>query len=412
MVSRRNLFRSLDSIVLVLYFILVSINNVVTNFYVLEFVLFTRKFVFIGLLFVLFFRTMLSIKSNSFFVLLSLVLIFFFFGNGFIFSCLYGGASLMKYWELLLTITITFLGVLVFNFTSRLLETLFFPRLVLAFGIFILTIHILSDSLIFVPFPLFSLDAVYYKNTVLNMGNDSQSTYSQGLSFFYSLTCLAAVYLLKHDSFSRIMKVNLIMLTGLFFILAISGGGRGEILALIFILFISFRKYLSFYFLTLFIVWSLFTYLNSYISNFYVFQRFLGFSEGDLGMRDTFIYDSFNILLDTPLIFLFGGGFNVFQSKMNYEIGYYPHNLLIEFILVYGILVTIFFIYIFLQGISRKYKGRMGFSIWWFSFLLIVSFKSGSLLTSYVLISFLLYIIALSVKDYRSIISIDKHMDL
>lgn len=115
-------------------------------------------------------------------------------------------------------------------------------------------------------------------------------------------------------------------------------------------------------------------------------ERFFALSNS-LGMRDTLIADSLNLLLDNPVCMAVGCGIGFFQSYYDYPASLYPHNVLLETLISFGLIPTFALAFFALTGRSRmrELHGKSPNFVAMTVFFILISFKSGALLTAFLL---------------------------
>lgn len=77
---------------------------------------------------------------------------------------------------------------------------------------------------------------------------------------------------------------------------------------------------------------------------------------------------------------IFGCGFGYFQYYFSYPFGMYPHNVLVEFFIVFGAPVTLAFIFIVSGGVWKYYRSsrEADLLVLFFTYSLLIGFKSGT----------------------------------
>ncbi|MDQ0042710.1 O-antigen ligase family protein [Variovorax boronicumulans] len=218
-------------------------------------------------------------------------------------------------------------------------------------------------------------------------------TYSLGLTNFYGLATIAAAFLtIRSEKRWRTALLGSLML--LFFALSLMGGGRGELFATLFIvLFIMLRHrpiYMTGTMLCIGLVlafavsdWS--DLLDSWV----IARRLADFAGGDLSSRDSLLLQAGELLMAQPQCLFFGCGPGYFQNYYNYEFSLYPHNVVAESVISYGILITMIFMGFVAIGLVRYWKSvrRIDAFLLMTLFFFIVGMKSGNLFGSWLLVA-------------------------
>ena len=263
----------------------------------------------------------------------------------------------------------------------------------LIFSIALIAFLFLTNGLELREYPRFNFD--------LYSDSNNQILYSQGISKFFSLAAIASIFVLR-GGHSLVLTTVLQVLFVVFFTLAFIGGGRGDFLALIivilaFFLLQSWGKLLL-CFIGVFLVYQFGrSFLEAISSDIIAAQRFLVlFEVSNLGSRDFLFEGAIDILANEPKCFLLGCGFAYFQNYYGYEYGLYPHNLFLEALITWGApLVTASFV-LFIYGALKEAKSD--FLTWVGVYFVLVSFKSGDLLGSWLALTFIFYYVGVGVS--------------
>lgn len=118
--------------------------------------------------------------------------------------------------------------------------------------------------------------------------------------------------------------------------------------------------------------------------------------EGDYSMRDELYAMAGQMLAEQPWLLFTGGGLAAFQSHYNLAAGYYPHNMLIEALLVGGIPLALAMVFLFVvppvKFIIGSFRGRLTkegrYSLALMCFLVLIAMKSGTLSSMWTLMLF------------------------
>jgi hypothetical protein len=233
---------------------------------------------------------------------------------------------------------------------------------------------ILIGGLEFTPIPRFQF-----------VINGELSYYSQGTTYLFGIGSVFFLYSAsKNYNYKRALCIGL---STFFLVLSLSGGARGDFLisAIVFlaILIRLFPRYftLSFVCVGITLVFWLLSKID--LSELLIFERLGRVFAGDtLGERDLFLLDTYELLSKKYDCLLFGCGINFFQVFHGYEFGGYPHNVVAELLVTYGILLTTPFLFMVFRGAVKGYFSPAGKTfIYYFALLTFgLSFKSGSLI--------------------------------
>ena len=234
---------------------------------------------------------------------------------------------------------------------------------------------LVSKSIIFGDVPYF------------DFGNVKEETrlYSQSTSALFSVG--AIYFLTSTHKYSILKSLPSFIFSCACLYFSAMGGARGDF-AIGLILYISillrFRSaysVLAFILLASTIVY--FIVHPAFIENFFIIDRFLVVVETEsYGDRDILWGQSVDLLGNKFFCLSFGCGFNFFQHYYSYEYGMYPHNIAIEFIITYGIIIFIPATAMAIKGITVIAKDVRidSFFIYFIIYILLISLKSGSLI--------------------------------
>lgn len=250
------------------------------------------------------------------------------------------------------------------------------------FSLVILAVTVLMGGLLLDGFPSF----VYSYTTI----EGSLLTYSQGVSKFYGLAAILTAGLVsdtRNFLFWRLFCGSLLIL---FLLLSLIGGGRGDF---VFALLISLLRLRKKYFLALaaagfLLVLPAAEILERIVGEYSSLATRYAALLDSYGMRDRLFFESVSLLLSEPTCLLLGCGIGFFQSYYDYPPGLYPHNVPLEFLISFGVVFCFPLVILILLGFKNNHlrEGPASHFSFVFLYFLLVSLKSGSLLTSYILI--------------------------
>lgn len=119
-------------------------------------------------------------------------------------------------------------------------------------------------------------------------------------------------------------------------------------------------------------------------------ERFLVlYREFGSGARASLLLDAVNLLYNDWSCLVVGCGFTYFQYYYDYNYGFYPHNILIESFIVWGVPLTLLIIVFFLKGLFHD--KRIDFIKYIGMFFAIISMKSGDVIGSWFVLGFILF---------------------
>jgi len=113
--------------------------------------------------------------------------------------------------------------------------------------------------------------------------------------------------------------------------------------------------------------------------------------------------DAINLLSDNPRCLLFGCGFGFFQSYHMYDKGLYPHNSIVEAVIVFGLPVVLVVGALFLRGLYLYLRSKKSFDLI-LGFTLysgLVSLKSQYLYSCWIFMVSVFYFSSLALPSRR-----------
>lgn len=184
--------------------------------------------------------------------------------------------------------------------------------------------------------------------------------------------------------------------------LSFLGGGRGDFLAVVIVIILmissssrrgAIMAVLFAFFAFLFFV----EYVPKLSDDFVAARRFAVLLSGfNFGMRDILFEESIHILLNEPDCFLFGCGFASFQDYYGYRYGLYPHNILLESAITWGVPLVLLAGFLFALGLFAA--GRRRFLNWMGLLFVLIGMKSGDVLGSWFALSFVYFFAGVGVS--------------
>jgi hypothetical protein len=277
---------------------------------------------------------------------------------------------------LLVNTIITVCGILLLGYQSSNIFSIRFARLFIAYISIGILLTVFIGGLEFTPVPHFNFE---YETGV----NSMETLYSQEMSKFFGLGAMAAAFL-AIKACGRWAKYFYFSLVLVFLLLSLLGGARGDsifalVLVIAYLVISNSIRGLLWLGLILFML-----YIGigdwSWTDNFQIFQRLSGL-DGDFGQRDVLLAQSFDLLLKEPVCMVFGCGLGYFQSYFGYPFGMYPHNVLVESFIVFGVPITLAFIFIVSGGVWQYYRNSHGADllVLFFIYSMLIRLKSGAL---------------------------------
>lgn len=184
----------------------------------------------------------------------------------------------------------------------------------------------------------------------------SFNSYSQG---FTSLSAMSFLYFSALSFLQRKFGIIYPALAILSLILTFLGGARGELVFGIFVFMLMFFRFLSVKTLLLgFISLALFSVLffqTTWWTELVIIERLAVVLDGNYGLRDYLFSKSFALMANEPNCVIFGCGFSYFQEYFSFESRFYPHNIILESMITFGLIITIPLIIFTSIGIYSMY---------------------------------------------------------
>lgn len=225
----------------------------------------------------------------------------------------------------------------------------------------------------------------------------SNIIYSQGVSSFFGFGGVAAAYVAGRSK-GILERGFWISIFALLIFLSMAGGARGDALAAIvvanFYLLYVYRKYWYVWALAIgFLVSILMYYWNDLLGRFVFLERLSYAETGDFGMRDVLVLDAIKLLINQTECVIFGCGFGYFQYYYDYDFGLYPHNLIMELIIAFGLPIAVVAIFSVSMGLRIYLKNNNGSNLLILFYLMavLISLKSGYLFGEWLTICLSIY---------------------
>ncbi len=219
----------------------------------------------------------------------------------------------------------------------------------------------------------------------------SSVSYSQGVSKFFGFGLVLCGFLLQAE---RSVKLQILLLfpSLTFLLLAFVGGGRGDALtALIIFLFVVMIRLPLKAKIPAIIIIVMLTGLfvrNINLDDLVIFRRLSIILEGSAGARDEIYAEAIGMLADKVQCAVIGCGFDYFQFALQQDVGRYPHNQLIESMIVWGIPLTLVTMSYTVIGLYKSFRedGRNDAFPFIALFFFFIAMKSGSVVSSWLFV--------------------------
>lgn len=236
-----------------------------------------------------------------------------------------------------------------------------------------------------------------------------EETYSLMLTGFFSIASIFSTVGVLRCGFG--IRGSLYgVLTLLFVAFSFLAGGRGELLAGLFVILLALlsdRRFRIFAVLSL-VVLAGFLMASNWVTVFddlVVLKRFRVVFEGDYGYRDVLLGQVVDLLKNEPGCALLGCGPGYFQEYYGHDFGLYPHNHFAEALVIFGLPLVVLGLAAALRG-GLLYYGKVGkldLFLLVFIYSLLVSLKSGYFFGNWVLNAGILFFIGLCFQSGRCV---------
>jgi hypothetical protein len=234
---------------------------------------------------------------------------------------------------------------------------------------------------------------------------ESVVVYSHGISVFFGFGAIGSAYIAGQAN-NKMGVLFWLFVTFFLLVLSILGGARGDTAAAILVVagYLIYRyksRYVIISLLGVGITLLLIVYWEFLLDAFLFFQRFSEVAGGDYGMRDQLMLEVFRLLGDDPGFILLGRGIGYFQHYYGYSFGMYPHNVLLESIIVFGVPIIVLVITGALWGakIYLSSTKHLDLLLLLFAASLIISLKSGYIFGSWLSMSIMMYFCGISLEN-------------
>jgi hypothetical protein len=225
----------------------------------------------------------------------------------------------------------------------------------------------------------------------------AELVYGQGASNFYALGAIAAAFWMVRckSLLETMLPASLMVLT---VALSVIGGARGDttIGLLIIVMYIGLRApWKSALWLGVLMVASvLFISDWVWIEDLMYVKNMLALGAGDFGSRDLLQAQVIDLLAWEPWCLATGCGVGYFQYFYGYELDMYPHNLVLESLVIFGLPLTAIFVFASICGGFLYYRriGECDLFLLFTLYAVGVSMKSGSFFGSWLALAGCLYL--------------------
>lgn len=244
------------------------------------------------------------------------------------------------------------------------------------------------------PAPRFNYDLTSESGSIL--------LYNQGTTKFFGLAAICALWSF-FDSKAGVAQLLSFSLFCFFAFWSFLGGGRGDFAMLIAVglLMMSLSGSRSIAYIIAFGVFafvSLEASIYNVLSDSTAFMRIQVILQGDsFGMRDILFFEAYRLLMNEPRCLLVGCGFAFFQEYHSYPYGLYPHNILLEAVITWGLVFILPITIFFFVGLWKS-RNSLGILFWVGIFFVGVGMKSGDVINSWFAMSFVMYVSAVGCK--------------
>lgn len=376
------------------FFVLATVSGAITTFSAQVIVVYVRVLVGAVLFFSIVFALLKFGSRRS--QIYAMYLYLFLLAYGALRSVM-SGASVVGFTNLERDVLVGLMGVLVvagYSAGGYVDSRLIRGYLLYVLCVLCVTVMLGGLSLTFPP-------AFRFEYIASSLGSNETNAYSLGLSNFFGFAAVASA-LWARTAREGLGKWSGIGLALFCVFLSMLGGGRGESLAaLILVLFLISRGAFSGVILmatVLFVVVSTLDLLAAFEADFLFVRRFLILAEGNLSTRDLLLKQGYQLLVGNSECLFFGCGFGFFQSHFQYDFSLYPHNFIVEGVIIYGAPLMFFMVSLVVFGaiLHRRISGRIDLILVFFAYALFVALKSGYFLGAWMLVSISCYFAAVA----------------
>ncbi len=222
-------------------------------------------------------------------------------------------------------------------------------------------------------------------------------SYSQGISKYFGIASVFALYYAK-SQLTNILSIFFIGIALAFLFFSFIGGGRGDFLVALLIILIMAAKsgrriwlplvIVIITCVSLLLVWA----IEESIGEILMVQRLQVLIAGEsLGLRDQLVLEGLELLGNKLDCLAMGCGYGFFQTYFSYEYGMYPHNIVVESVIVWGLPIVIGIASLaFIGWKSLRWQG--GALHWVGAYMLLIGLKSGDVVNSWLAMSYILYL--------------------
>ncbi|EFJ8995251.1 hypothetical protein OFP28_01970 [Escherichia coli] len=231
-------------------------------------------------------------------------------------------------------------------------------------------------------------------------------SYSQGISKVYMIGALLTLI-----SFTKYNKKISLVFSVFFLLLSFLGGARGDFgigfILYSFIVMVYNKKLGAISLLLAVVVSSLsFMSMSELSQDFYIINRFMQLDSSNLGQRDVLAGNALTLLSENTVCVFTGCGFNAFQYFWGYRVGLYPHNVMIEAAITFGLPLAALLVCAYIYCLFKSFlNGKLlnGFTIIGI-YLVAIGMKSGTII-DLTLVSFVLNMIVTTLAMPKPVIA-------
>lgn len=218
--------------------------------------------------------------------------------------------------------------------------------------------------------------------------NQVDLNYSQAVSKFYGLSAIISTHLFfARESKSKLASFFLSFITVTFILLSALAGGRGDFIAALVVigLILYIKGKWSFLFAVVVVLVLLLTADWDVLAFDFSIVKRMQLLNSSLGMRDVLALNVIELLSNEYSCLVFGCGFGYFQEYFGYSEDLYPHNVVLELMVVIGLPLTVMLLSLACLGVVRNWQRVLQHDAlsWVLIFFFLISLKSGSIYSSW-----------------------------
>lgn len=251
-------------------------------------------------------------------------------------------------------------------------------------------------QLTYPPRFVFEFQTENYQSTV---------SYGQGVTKFFGIGAIIAGFLGNEET-RRTRRVLLIGLCLFFLALSLLGGARGDSIAAVLCVVLIFLSKAPFKTIAMvlcgglgawYFLWGLLQ-----VDDFIIVRRLSKIFDGSLGVRESLYAKAIDLIVSEPVCLFFGCGFDYYQYYFKHTPGLYPHNFILELVIVFGLPLVFILISLTTIGWFKTYLYAEKPDVFPFliAYFFLIYFKSGSIISGWLFVLGLFHFCGVAVSEF------------